>query len=78
MVYQVYKAVNIPIIGMGGISSVEDALEFIMAGASMVSLGTGNYSKPMLPVEVAEGLQKYCEENGIENISELVGIAHRQ
>ena len=77
MVYQVYKAVNIPIIGMGGISSVEDALEFIMAGASMVSLGTGIFSNPMLPVEVAEGLQKYCEENGIENISELVGIAHR-
>lgn len=44
----------------------------------MVSLGTGIFSNPMLPVEVAEGLQKYCEENGIENISELVGIAHRQ
>ena len=62
MVYQVYKAVNIPIVGMGGISSTEDALEFIMAGASMVSLGTGIFFNPVLPVEVAEGLQKYCEE----------------
>ena len=77
MVYQVYKAVNIPIVGMGGISSTEDALEFIMAGASMVSLGTGIFFNPVLPVEVAEGLQKYCEENNIENINELVGIVHR-
>lgn len=77
MVYQVYKAVNIPIVGMGGISSTKDALEFIMAGASMVSLGTGIFFNPVLPVEVAEGLQKYCEENNIENINELVGIAHR-
>ena len=77
MVYQVYKAVNIPIVGMGGISSTEDALEFIMAGASMVSLGTGIFFNPVLPVEVAEGLQKYCEENNIEYINELVGIAHR-
>lgn len=77
MVYQVYKAVNIPIVGMGGISSTEDALEFIIAGASMVSLGTGIFFNPVLPVEVAEGLQKYCEENNIENINELVGIAHR-
>lgn len=77
MVYQVYQAVNIPIVGMGGISSTEDALEFIMAGASMVSLGTGIFFNPALPVEVAEGLQKYCEENNIKNINELVGIAHR-
>lgn len=77
MVYQVYKAVNIPIVGMGGISSTEDALEFIMAGASMVSLGTGIFFNPVLPVEVAEGLQRYCEENNIENINELIGIAHR-
>lgn len=77
MVYQVYKAVNIPIIGMGGISSTEDALEFIMAGAQLISLGTGMFPNPMLPVEIKYGLEKYCEENGLENISELVGIAHR-
>lgn len=77
MVYQVYKAVNIPIIGMGGISSIEDALEFIMAGAQLISLGTGIFPNPMLPVEIRYGLEKYCEEHGLENISELVGIAHR-
>lgn len=77
MIYQVYKAVNIPIIGMGGISSVEDAIEFIMAGASMISLGSALFANPMLAVEVVEGLKKYCEENNIENIQELVGIAHR-
>lgn len=77
MVYQVYKAVKIPIIGMGGIASAEDALEFIMAGASVVSIGSAIFPNPMLPVEVIEGLEKYCKENNIENISELVGIAHR-
>ena len=77
MVYQVYKAVKIPIIGMGGIVSFEDALEFIMAGASVVSIGSAIFPNPMLPVEVIEGLEKYCKENNIENISELVGIAHR-
>ena len=77
MVYQVYKAINIPIIGMGGISSTEDALEFIMAGAQLISLGTGIFPNPMLPVEIKYGLEKYCEEHGLENISELVGIAHR-
>ncbi len=77
MVYQVYKAVNIPIIGMGGISSVEDALEFIMAGAKLISIGTGIFPNPMLPLEIKYGLEKYCEENGLENISELVGAAHR-
>ena len=77
MVYQVYKTVNIPIIGMGGISSVEDALEFIMAGAKLISIGTGIFPNPMLPLEIKYGLEKYCEENGLENISELVGAAHR-
>ncbi|MBP9510594.1 MAG: dihydroorotate dehydrogenase, partial [Fusobacteriaceae bacterium] len=77
MVYQVYKAVNIPIIGMGGISSVEDALEFIMAGAKLISIGTGIFPNPLLPLEIKYGLEKYCEENGLENISELVGAAHR-
>jgi dihydroorotate dehydrogenase (NAD+) catalytic subunit len=77
MVYQVSQAVNIPIIGMGGIASTEDAIEFLMAGASMVSLGTGIFGNPMLPVEVKEGLLKYCEENNLKNINEIVGVAHR-
>lgn len=76
MVYQVYKNVNIPIVGMGGISSTEDAIEFMMAGATMVSLGTGLFSNPILPVEIKDGLEKFCEENGLENIQEIVGAAH--
>ena len=76
MVYQVYKNVNIPIVGMGGISSTEDAIEFMMAGATMVSLGTGLFSNPILPVEIKDGLEKFCEENGVENIQEIVGTAH--
>ena len=77
MVYQVYKAVKIPIIGMGGIASPEDALEFIMAGATLVSVGSAIFPNPLLPVEIIEGMGKYCKDNGIANISELIGIAHR-
>lgn len=77
MVYQVYKAVKIPIIGMGGIASPEDALEFIMAGATLVSVGSAIFPNPLLPVEIIEGMEKYCKDNGIANISELIGIAHR-
>ncbi|MGL4947533.1 MAG: dihydroorotate dehydrogenase [Cetobacterium sp.] len=76
MVYQVYQNVNIPIVGMGGISSTEDAIEFMMAGATMVSLGTGLFTNPILPVEIKDGLEKFCEENGIDNIGEIVGAAH--
>lgn len=76
MVYQVSQAVKIPVIGMGGISSTEDALEFMMAGASMVSLGTGIFSNPVLPVEVRDGLLEYCKENNLNNINEIVGAAH--
>ncbi|WP_295157432.1 dihydroorotate dehydrogenase [uncultured Brachyspira sp.] len=76
MVYQVYKAVKIPIVGMGGISSYDDALEFIMAGASLVSIGAGIFSNPMLPIEVIRGIDNYLKENKIENIKELIGAAH--
>lgn len=77
MVYQVRKAVKIPIIGMGGISSTEDALEFLMAGADVISIGTGIFSNPTLPIEIRDGLIRYCEENGLKNIDEIVGILHR-
>ena len=76
MVYQVYKNVTVPIVGMGGINSWEDALEFILAGASIVSIGTGIFSNPMLPVEVVAGLDKYCSENNINNITDIIGAAH--
>lgn len=76
MIYQVSQAVKIPVLGMGGISCVEDAIEFLMAGASAISLGTGIFMNPVLPVEIKEGLEKYCLENNLENISEIVGAAH--
>ena len=76
MVHEVAKTVDIPVIGLGGISTAEDAIEFMMAGATMVSLGTGLFSNPILPVEIKDGLEKFCEENGLENIQEIVGAAH--
>lgn len=77
MVYQVAQNVNIPIIGMGGISSYEDAVEFIMAGATLVSLGTALFPNPVLPVEVRDGLQKYAEENNLGNIQDIRGITFK-
>lgn len=74
MVHQVYKSVNIPIMGMGGITTWQDAVEFIMAGARCVQIGTGNFIDPMTPVRVIEGLERFCQDNNVENIGELVGI----
>ena len=74
MVYQVANAVNIPIIGMGGISGIEDAIEFILAGATMVSVGTANFINPNASIEVAEGIEKYLENNGFNDINEIIGL----
>lgn len=76
MVYQVSKAIKIPVIGMGGIVSTEDALEFLMAGASIVSIGSGIFPNPVLPLEIKKGLEEYCIKNNLKNISEIVGAAH--
>lgn len=73
MVYQTAQAVKIPIIGMGGIATAEDALEMILAGATAVSVGTANFHNPMATVEIAEGIQNYMEQNGIADINELIG-----
>lgn len=73
MVYQVANAVSIPIIGMGGIVTAEDALEFIMAGATAVSVGTANFTDPKASLKVVSGLQKYMQENHITDINELIG-----
>lgn len=73
MVYQVANAVKLPIIGMGGIASAEDALEFIMAGATAVSIGTANFNHPTVTLEVIEGIRNYMEKNHISDISELIG-----
>ena len=74
MVYQVAQAVNIPIIGMGGIQNAEDALEFIMAGATAVSIGTANFANPYATVETIRGIEAYMEKNKIEDIRDLIGI----
>ena len=73
MVYQVAQAVNIPIIGMGGIASAEDALEFIMAGATAVSVGTANFINPYTTQEVVDGMAAFLERQKVEDINELIG-----
>lgn len=73
MVYQAAHAVKIPIIGMGGIANAEDAIEFLLAGASAVSIGAMNFVNPYTTVEVAEGIEAYLEKYNIENISDLIG-----
>ncbi len=74
MVYEVNKAVDVPIIGMGGISNTEDALEFIMAGATMISVGTANFANPYATVEIVDGIKEYMEKNNIKDLSEIRGI----
>ena len=73
MVYQVANAVKIPIIGMGGIASAEDALEFIMAGAPAVSVGTANFINPYTTQEVVDGMAAFLERQKVEDINELIG-----
>ncbi|MBE5921674.1 MAG: dihydroorotate dehydrogenase [Lachnospiraceae bacterium] len=77
MVNQVANAVKLPIIGMGGIATYEDALEFIMAGATAVSIGTANFYNPTTTVEVVEGIENYMRKYGFNDINDLVGIVNR-
>ncbi len=74
MVYQVANAVKIPIIGMGGIVTAEDAMEFILAGATAVSVGTANFADPYATIKVAEGIEKYLETQGFKDINECIGF----
>ena len=73
MVYQVAQAVKIPILGMGGIQNTEDALEFLMAGATMVAVGTANFFNPHATSQIIDGLQEYAEKEGLTNIREIIG-----
>lgn len=73
MVYQAAQAVKIPIIGMGGIMTAEDAIEMILAGASAVSVGTANFRNPQVTMEIVQGVCEYMEEYNVEDINELVG-----
>lgn len=74
MVYQVANAVNVPIIGMGGIACAKDAMEFILAGATAVSVGTANFNNPNTTIEVVEGIEDYMERHNVEDINDLIGI----
>lgn len=74
MVWHVAKAVNVPVIGLGGIMSARDALEFIMAGATAIQVGTANFIDPAVTMKIIEGINQYCDSNGIVDINELIGI----
>ena len=73
MVYKVASQVKIPVIGMGGIMTASDALEFMIAGATMVAVGTGNFINPRAPIDVLEGIEGFMKENKISDIREIIG-----
>ena len=76
MVYEVAKSVNIPIIGCGGITNAEDAIEFILAGATAIEVGTASFKNPRAPMDVLEGIGSFLEKEKIQDIRELIGVAH--
>lgn len=73
MVYQAAHAVKIPVIGMGGIATAEDAIEFLLAGASAVAVGAMNFVNPYATIEIIEGIEAYMKQYGIKDLSELIG-----
>ena len=76
MVFEAARVVHIPVIGCGGITCAEDALEFIMAGATAVQIGTAILTDPQLGINVLEGIESYLRQNGVQNLAELIGVAH--
>ena len=77
MVWQVAKAVRIPVIGMGGIMTASDAIEFLLAGASAIQVGTASFIDPQISIKILEGIERYLVTNGISNIADLVGYINR-
>jgi len=77
MVYQVAQAVDVPLIGMGGIMNSRDVIEFLLAGASAVAVGTANFINPGVTMEIIDELEEYLIENGYDSVQELVGLGHR-
>ena len=75
MVYHVARNIDIPVIGCGGINCADDALEIIMAGASAVQVGTANLSNPAIAVEILDRIQQFLEDNSINDLQDIVGIA---
>ena len=74
MVYQVAHAISLPVIGLGGISCAKDAIEFLLAGASAIEIGTANFLDPAISVKVARGIDEYLEKHGFASVSEIIGI----
>jgi dihydroorotate dehydrogenase (NAD+) catalytic subunit len=74
MVYQVAHAVQIPVIGLGGISCATDAVEFLLAGATAIEIGTANFLDPAVTVKIVDGLQDYCQRHHIDDINDIIGI----
>ena len=75
MVYQAAKAVNVPLIGMGGISCAEDAIEFLLAGASAVAVGTANFNDPMVTMKICDGINDYLAQRHLESVQDIIGAA---
>ena len=76
MVWQVFEAVKIPIVGLGGIMNATDAIEFILAGATAVEIGTANFIDPTVTIKVIDGIKDYLDRHGFGSVSELIGLAH--
>jgi len=73
MVWQVAKAVSIPVVGLGGISSATDAIEFLMAGASAIEIGTANFLDPAVTIKVRDGIGQWLDSHGCKSVGEIVG-----
>lgn len=73
MVWEVFNAVKIPVIGMGGISNWQDAIEFILAGSSAIQVGTYNFIDPTISVKIVDGINEYLDRHNIESVNDLVG-----
>ncbi|MBQ3580360.1 MAG: dihydroorotate dehydrogenase [Bacteroidales bacterium] len=73
-VWQVAHAVKIPVVGLGGIRTAEDALEFLMAGAKAIEVGTANFMDPQVTVKIVDGLERWCDKHGVKDINEIIGI----
>jgi dihydroorotate dehydrogenase (NAD+) catalytic subunit len=74
MVYQVAHAVQIPVIGLGGISCATDAVEFLLAGATAIEIGTANFLDPAITVKVAQGIKDYLDRHGFQSVKDIIGI----
>ncbi|PMP66936.1 MAG: dihydroorotate dehydrogenase, partial [Desulfurella multipotens] len=76
MVYETYEKINIPIIGVGGINSPDIAIQYLLAGASLIQIGTANFVEPDISLKIIDGIRRYLENEEIDDVSKLVGLAH--